>query len=378
MEKYYIATLNAISKIGNKATKELIKIFGSAENVWRAKLPEFKDAGINAKALDNFINFRSEHPDAVEKLIEFCSVKKVKICTFFDEDYPPILKEISAAPVVFYYRGELKSNAERISIVGTREATKYGERVTKTLSKELAETGITVVSGAARGIDTIAHETALKFGRTVAVLGYGINKIPPDNRKLFREIEESGGVVMSEFPPNREADRGTFPARNRIIAGLSRGTVVVEAGEKSGALITAGFAADSSRDVFVIPHDIFSEKGVGCNNLIRDGATLIKGTTDIFDNKFPGNFDSIAELMKTVAEFRNANGSKTKKAAPNIELDAEEKIIYDAIPNGDSITLDEILMTVEDISPSEISAIMLSLELKGAITENDDKYTRTV
>ena len=378
MEKYYIATLNAISKIGNKATKELIKIFGSAENVWHAKLPEFANAGINAKALDNFLNFRAEHPDAVEKLIEFCSVKKVKICTFFDEDYPPILKEISAAPVVFYYRGELKSNAERISIVGTREATKYGERVTKTLSKELAETGITVVSGAARGIDTIAHETALKFGRTVAVLGYGINKIPPDNRKLFREIEESGGVIMSEFPPNREADRSTFPARNRIIAGLSRGTVVVEAGEKSGALITAGFAADSSRDVFVIPHDIFSEKGVGCNNLIRDGATLIKGTTDIFDNKFPGNFDSIAELMKTVAEFRNANGSKTKKAAPNIELDAEEKIIYDAIPNGDSITLDEILMTVEDISPSEISAIMLSLELKGAITENDDKYTRTV
>lgn len=377
MERYYIATLNAVSQIGSKSVKKLLKLFGSAENVWRTESSELIKAGFNQRAAENLAEFRNKYPDAVEKLIEFCKVKKVKICTYFDEDYPPILKEISAAPVVFYYRGELKPNAERISIVGTREATKYGVQVTKKLSKELSEIGITIVSGAAYGIDTIAHETALKYGRTVAVLGHGINKIPHEKAKLFEEILENGGVVMSEFPPNRDGDRGTFPARNRIIAGLSRGVIVVEAGERSGALITAGFAADSSRDVFVIPHDIFAEKGVGCNNLIREGATLIKQTTDIFENKMPGNYESIAELMKTVAEYKSPDNLKTKKAAPKVELDATEKIVYDAIPADDSITLDEILMVVDEIEPSEISEIMLRLEMKGCVSVDDDRYSRS-
>ena len=187
MERYYIATLNAVSKVGHQSV--------SAENVWRAELPELIKAKINIQAAENLVEFRKKFPDAVEKLIEFCKVKNVKICTFYDEDYPPILKEISAAPVVFYYRGELKPNAERISIVGTREATNYGERVTKILATELAAAGLTVVSGAARGIDTIAHSAALKVGRTLAVLGYGVNKIPRENRKLFDEIVASGGDV---------------------------------------------------------------------------------------------------------------------------------------------------------------------------------------
>lgn len=377
MERYYIATLNAVSKVGHQSVKKLIENFGSAENVWRAELQELLNSKLNQRAAENLVEFRKKFPDAVEKLIEFCKVKNVKICTFYDEEYPPILKEISAAPVVFYYRGELKPNAERISIVGTREATKYGEKVTTMLGQELAAAGLTIVSGAARGIDTIAHTAALKYGRTVAVLGYGINKIPRENRKLFEDILASGGLIMSEFPPNMDGDKGTFPARNRIIAGLSRGTIVVEAGKKSGALITAGFAADNSRDVFVIPHDIFDEKGVGCNNLIRDGATLIKNIGDIFDNKISGNYDSIAELMKSVSQFRDADNFQTKKAAaPKIELDTTEKLIYDAIPVGDTITLDEILMAVDEIEPSEISEIILKLSLKGLISETDDRYSR--
>lgn len=377
MERYYIATLNAVSKIGSKTVQKLRETFGSAENVWRAELQELLNSKLNQRAAENLVEFRKKFPDAVEKLIEFCKVKNVKICTFYDEEYPPILKEISAAPVVFYYRGELKPNAERISIVGTREATKYGEKVTTMLGQELAAAGLTIVSGAARGIDTIAHTAALKYGRTVAVLGYGINKIPRENRKLFEDILASGGLIMSEFPPNMDGDKGTFPARNRIIAGLSRGTIVVEAGKKSGALITAGFAADNSRDVFVIPHDIFDEKGVGCNNLIRDGATLIKNIGDIFDNKISGNYDSIAELMKSVSQFRDADNFQTKKAAaPKIELDTTEKLIYDAIPVDDTITLDEILMAVDEIEPSEISEIILRLSLKGLISETDDRYSR--
>ena len=354
MERYYIATLSAVNRIGHQSVKKLVEVFGSAENVWRADLSELVNAGINQKAAENLVEFRSQHPDAVKKLVEFCNVKKVKICTIYDENYPPILKIIPTAPVMFYYRGELNTNAERISIVGTRNATFYGQKVAKMLGKELAEAGITVVSGAARGIDTFAHEAALKFGRTVAVLGYGINKIPREKRKLLDEIVENGGVVMSEFPPNLDGDKGTFPARNKTIAGLSRGVVVVEAGIDSGALLTAGNAAEYSRDIFVVPHDIFSPSGEGCNELIRMNTILIRNTEDILD-------------------FYNFSN---KKIVPKIELEGDEKLIFDAIPENDSITLDEILYKVEEIEPNEISKIMLSLEMKGYISEQDDTYSR--
>lgn len=361
MEKYYLATLNAVPLIGNKTAQKLVEIFGSAENVWRAELPLFQQAGVNQRIVDSFTEFRSKFPDAVEKLVEFCRVKKVEICTLYDENYPPILKEINSAPVVFYYRGELLPNVQRIGIVGTREPTNYGEKVARMLGAELAAAGFTIVSGAAKGIDTFAHEAALKTGRTVAVLGYGINKIPFDRRKLFEKMIDNGGLIMSEFPPNLDGDKGTFPARNRVIAGLVRGVVIVEAGKRSGALITAGFAADSSRDVFVVPNSIFADKSVGCHNLIKDGAFLITGSEDILD------FYNI--------ENKKAEQKAEQKVEQKIELEGDEKIIYDAIPTDDFITLDEILMEV-DIAPNEISEIILKLELKNLIVENDDRYSR--
>ena len=361
MERYYIATLHAISTIGHQTVRKLVEFFGSAENVWRAELPQLQQAGLKPQGIENLTEFRSKYPDAVEKLIQFCEVKKVKICTYYDEEYPPILKEISGAPVVFYYRGELQPNAERVSIVGTREPTTYGKKVAKVLGEELAAAGLTVVSGAARGIDTVAHEATFKFGRTVAVLGYGINKIPPDRRQLSADIVASGGVVLTEFPPNFDGDKSTFPARNRIIAGLSKSVVIVEAGEKSGALITAGFAADNSREVFAVPNSIFSSKGAGCHKLINDGAILLTSAADIL-------------------EYYNL---KNKKTAPKVEtvvkkveLAGAEKIIYEAVPADGAITLDEILMRVDEISPDEISAIILKLELENYIVETDDKYSR--
>ena len=385
MERYYIATLHAISQIGHQSVKKLVEKFGSAANVWRADLSQLQAAELNPIIISNLTNFRSQYPDAVEKLIRFCEVKKVKICTFYDENYPPILKEISGAPVVFYYCGELKPDAERISIVGTREPTDYGEYVANKLSAEFAQTGLTVVSGAANGIDTIAHKAALKFGRTVAVLGYGINKVTPEKRKFFEEIVASGGVVLTEFPPNYKGDKNTFPARNRIIAGLSKSVIIVEAGEKSGALITAGFAADNSRDVFVIPHSIFSKKGVGCNNLIRDGATLITCAADVLDADYY-NYDNKKTILKKVLQDAEKQGKEKNifdAAPPNVPikksapiLEGAEKIVYDAIPQNESITLDEILMSVDEISPAEISSIMLQLELKGCISENDGAYIR--
>ena len=347
MERYYIATLHAISLIGHQSVRKLVEIFGSAENVWRADSSKLKESDFKPKMIENLLEFRSKYPDAVEKLVKFCEVKKVKICTSYDENYPPILKEISGAPVVFYYRGELNPDAKRVSIVGTREPTAYGKKVATMLGEELSAAGLTVVSGAARGIDTFAHTAALKVGRTVAVLGYGINKIPPDKQKLFKEIVVSGGVVMTEFPPNFEGDKGTFPARNRIIAGLSKSVIIVEAGEKSGALITAGF-----------PNSIFSGKSAGCHKLINDGAILLTSSADVL-------------------ECYNLQNKKTApKVEPEVKLEGAEKIIYEAIPNDDAITLDEILMSVDEVSPAEITSIILNLELKGYISEEDDKYSR--
>lgn len=387
MERYYIATLNAISLIGPKSVKKLLEKFGSAENVWRADSSQIQDTKLNSKIIYNLIEFRRQHPDAVEKLVKFCEVKKVKICTFYDENYPSILKEASGAPAVLYYRGELKPDAERISIVGTREPTEYGQYVAEKLSAEFAQTGLTVVSGAARGIDTISHKAALKFGRTVAVLGYGINKISSERQKFFEEILEKGGVVLTEFPPNYNGDKATFPARNRIIAGLSRSVIIVEAGKKSGALITASFAADNSREVFVIPHSIFSKKGVGCNNLIREGATLITCAADVLDAEYY-KVDSKNFILKKVLQDAEHQSKErnifdavpqnvpTKKSAPKIELEGAEKVVYEAIPQDESITIEEILMQVDEILPDEISSIILQLELKGYISENDGAYIR--
>ena len=366
MERYYLATLNAVSLIGSKTLQKLVEKFGSAENIWRAEISQLASAGFNQKIIDNLTDFRSKHPDAVEKLVEFCYKKNVKICTTSDENYPPILKQTSAEPIIFYYRGEIVPNAERIAIVGTREATPYGEQVTKILSADLAAAGLTIVSGAAKGIDTFAHQAALKNGRTVAVLGYGINKIPTEKRKFFEEIVAKGGVIMTEFPPNFDGNTGTFPARNRVIAGLSRGVIVVEAGERSGALITANRAADFSRDVFVVPHSIFSPKSAGCHNLIRDGAILIKGAEDVLEEY---NFENKKIAPKIESEEKIV-------PAPKIELAGNEKIIYDAIPQGDFITLDEILNNVEEVSPAEISEIIVQLELKNLIFEEDGRYSK--
>ena len=278
MEKFYIAVLNSISRIGTKTTQKLIEIFGSAENVWRADFSQFQNIEMNQTARENFFEYRRKNPNAVEKLIDFCNVKKIKICSIYDENYPPLLKEVSNAPIVFYYRGTIFPNAERIAIVGSRNATNYGEKVSSMLASELSAEGFTIVSGAANGIDTFAHKAA---SRTVAVLGYGINKIPADKVKLFEKVVATGGVVLSEFPPNMEGSSKTFPARNRIIAGLSSGIVVVEAAEKSGALIAAKFAADNFRKVFAVPNNIFAENGAGCHKLIREGAILFSDVSDI-------------------------------------------------------------------------------------------------
>ena len=355
MEKYYMAAMGGADGLGNKSIELLVKYFGSAKDAWHADVADLLNSGVRKNSLGSFITWRNAHPDAPEKLISYCDRQKINLCSIVDEDYPPLLKEISTPPMFFYYRGKLEPRAERIGIVGTRENTHYGKGVALELGEELAAAGLTVVSGAARGIDTFAHRGALKTGRTVAVMGCGINYIfPRENKKLLEEIAERG-VVLSEFPPQLKPNPGTFPARNRIIAGLSRGVIVVEAGKKSGALITSDLALDYNRDVFAIPGQVYSEKSLGCNELIRAGATLIKSAQDVLD------------------EYHIKKSEPIIKA---VEVEGVAEKVLEIIPADKFITDDEILMRVEEINPSELPDILLELEMKKRIVEEAGRYKK--
>ncbi|MBQ3336638.1 MAG: DNA-processing protein DprA [Selenomonadaceae bacterium] len=361
MERYYLAAMGGAEGFGNKSIKKLVEFCGSAKAAWSADISDLIHAGIHQKPLDAFVAFRGKHPNAPEKLVGYCERHEFKICSISDEDYPPLLKEIDAPPMFFYYRGKLEPHAQRIGIVGSRENTQYGQSVALELGEQLAAAGLTVVSGAARGIDTFAHRGALKTGRTVAVLGCGIELAFRSGKKNFFEQMTERGVVLSEFPPQLRPNVGTFPTRNRIIAGLSRGVIVVEAGKKSGALITSTYAGEYGRDVFAIPGEIYAERSEGCNELIRDGATLIKSAQDVLD------------------EYGIEVGKKIKPAEPKkqIVLEGVAGKILDAIPFDKFITDDEILIKVDEVAPYELPSIMLELEMKGCVTEDAGRYKRS-
>ena len=353
-----MAAMGGAEGLGNKSIALLLKFFGSAKAAWSADAADLFKSGVRKNSLEALKEFRAKHPDAPEKLAAYCDRQKISLCSVADEDYPPILKEIDNPPMFFYYRGKLEPLAQRIGIVGSRENTAYGKGVALELGEELAAAGLTVVSGAARGIDSFAHRGALKSGRTVAVLGCGINFIfPRENKSLLEQISEQG-VVMSEFPPQLPPNHGTFPTRNRIIAGLCRGVIIVEAGEKSGALITSTYAGEYGRDVFAIPGQIYADKSKGCNELIRDGATLIKSAQDVLSEY---NIESSAPKDKIVTE---------------IKLEGIAAKVFEIIPAGGSITEDEILMQVEDLNPSELTGILLELDMKKLIVEDTGRYKR--
>ena len=358
MEKYFMAAMGGAEKFGNKSIKLLVEFFGSAKAAWSADIADLFKAGVRKNALEAFTEFRTKHPDAPEKLAAYCDRQKISLCSISDEDYPPILKEIDNPPMFFYYRGKLEPLAQRIGIVGSRENTAYGKGVALEFGEQLAAAGLTVVSGAARGIDTFAHVGALKSGRTVAVLGCGINFIyPPENKSLLEQIIERG-VVMSEFPPQLPPNHGTFPTRNRIIAGLSRGVIIVEAGEKSGALITSTYALEYNRDVFAIPGQIYAEKSKGCNGLIRDGAILIKSAQDVLN------------------EYNIESSAPGDKIVTTVKLEGIAAKVFDVIPSDSFITEDEILMQVDDLNPSELTGILLELDMKKLIFEEIGRYKR--
>lgn len=287
--------------------------------------------------------------------------KDVKIIKKSAKEYPKILKEIASAPKQLYVRGRLPENHDmNFAIVGTRRASEYGKTLAFKIAKDLAELGLNIVSGLALGIDTQAHLGALAGnGKTIAVLGSGIDDgsiFPKENLKLVKTIIDSGGAVISEYEPEAKSEIWYFPERNRIVSGLSRGVLVVEAPEKSGALITAGLALEQNREVFAIPGSIFSKNSIGANNLIKKGAKMVTSVDDILE-----------ELNLTNLKTEKEKNEKEK-------LNPEEKLIFNIIEK-EPVHIDKIC-EISKMSASRVLPIISVLEIQGIIKNIGGKFVK--
>jgi len=281
----YFNAFNLINGLGPINFKKLLTYFHSLENAWSANLNEFNQAGLSQSLVEQIKRQRLKiNPDWEMERIE---KEKISLITIQDKNYPKLLKEIYAPPQLLYIKGTIEPKDDfSIGIVGTRKLSSYGHEITPLITSDLAQAGLTIISGLAKGIDTLAHQATIKTkGRTIAVLGSGVDKksiYPAINRQLAEEISQNGAVI-SEYPINTEPLVQHFPQRNRIISGLSLGILVIEAPEKSGALITAKDALEQNRDVFAIPGHIFSNNSLGTNNLIKLGAKLVSNANDIIE-----------------------------------------------------------------------------------------------
>jgi len=352
-----LVALNLIEGVGPVRLRQLLEAFGDAPSILRASKQQLLQAR----------NIGEETAEAIsnwEKTVDLSAeLKRIadfgcRIVIQADPEYPELLRQIYDPPIVLYVKGDLLTKDKNaVAMVGSRMTTHYGTEVARKLAYQMAYVGVTVVSGGARGIDSAAHQGALTAkGRTIAVLGTGINLVtPPENGELFERIAASGAVI-TQFPFNRPPDKQSFPIRNRIVAGMTLGTIVVEANMTSGALITANFAVEYGRQVFAVPGRIDSPRSKGCHELIKKGAKLCESAEDVlseFEYLFP-------------ASNRPAAPSETG-VLPAIELSDNEQKVFDALDHEES-NIDEIIRH-SALPSSAVSVALLSLEMKRLIRQ---------
>jgi len=348
-EKFFWVALNQVKGIGPVRFRALINRFGDARTAWEAPEGQLVKAGITKKVVNNLLQVRANVD--VQAVFDQADREGVSILTWLDEGYPRRLAELEQAPPVLYVRGELIPDDEwAVAVVGTRRISSYGQQAAEQIGAFLARNNITVVSGMALGVDSVAHETALQAGgRTIAVLGSGVDQLyPPKNRPLAEKIMASGAVV-SDYPLGTLPEAMNFPPRNRIISGLSLAVVVVEAGEKSGALITANFGAEQGREVFAVPGNIFSSGSKGANRLIAQGAHPLLNPEDLMD----------VLNLKLISEHQTAS-----RVLP---ADATEAKLYELI-GDDPIHVDQI-RALAGMPIEKVSATLALMELKGLIRQ---------
>ncbi len=345
----FVFTLYSVKGIGPVQYRKLIGTFGNAKNVIYAPLSSLKDIVPEMVA----IKIKELTPETIVLRKKLLNESNIKCIDYTSPEFPEEYKGNEIFPPVIFLKGHRVETMKRIAIVGTRKPTQYGINVTRQFVEELVERGFSIVSGGARGIDTIAHKTALsKGGNTVAILGCGLDiSYPPENKNLFNEIAKTG-TLLSEFPPGTKPYKDNFPKRNRLIAGLSQGVLIVEAGEKSGALITAKWALEFGKEVYVVPGPINSFASVGTNKLIKEGAKAVTTVNDILEDfgisdtrPFPKK-----EIQLTPIEERVLNSI------------TQDPIHFDELQRRTNYEITELLSTLFD------------LEIKGLIIELPGKF----
>jgi DNA processing protein len=346
--RYWVG-FSRVSGIGAARLRALLDYFGHIEEAWKAPTHDLQQAGLDKRSLANLLAARSNLD--LEAEMDRLARAQIQILTWDDTDYPPNLRQIFNAPPVLYVRGSLETRDEwAVAVVGTRRASVYGKEAARMIATGLARAGVTVVSGLARGIDTIAHRAALEAGgRTLAVLGSGLDIIYPyENKQLADQVVDRGALV-SEYALGTRPEARNFPPRNRIISGLTLGTVVVEAGRSSGALITADFAAEQGRDVFSVPGTIFARGSQGTNNLIQQGAKVVCDISDVLEEL---NLTMISEQAQARAIIPD---NETEAAL--LEHLSAEPVHVDAL--GRAV----------DLPIAEVTSTLALMELKGQVRQ---------
>lgn len=356
----YIVGFSKILEIGPVKFSQIISLFGSAAEAWRAPLAEFTPLNLGEKVLMGLQKVRGETD--VERELKKCEKLGLTLLTIEDGRYPHLLKEIYDPPFLLYVRGELRAEDEvALAVVGSRRMSSYGYAVIESFVPELSLSGLTVVSGLAFGVDAAAHRAVVENrGRAIAVLASGVDKITPaGNARLGEKIIKEGlGAVVSEFPLGVEPQPFSFPRRNRIIAGLSLGVLVIEAAEKSGSLITVRAALEAGRDIFAVPASVFNPVGRGTNNLIKEGAKMVTKPLDVLE-----------ELK--VGPMLAAAGAKSQYPLTA----AEEKIL--AFFVGEEIPVDD-LVRAANLPVSAVNSALTLLEIKGMVKNVGRGYYRKV
>lgn len=363
-ELLYQLALSEVPNIGCVHAKILALEFGSAEKIFKAKqqlLEKIEGIGeVRAKAIKAFNDFSK-----AEEEIKFIEKYKIKPLFLTDNNYPKRLLNCYDSPTILFYKGDADLNASKVvAIIGTRNHTEYGKQQTEKLVKDLSAQNVLVVSGMAFGIDAIAHKTAFKNDlRTVGVLGHGLDQIyPPEHSNLAKEMLKHGGGLLTEFRSNTKPDKHNFPTRNRIVAGMSDATVVIETGEKGGSMITAELANGYNKDVFALPGRVTDNKSAGCNFLIRNNKAML--LTDA---------EELIEVMGW--EEKNQKTGARRQKELFIELSKDEKIIIEILSEKESVHIDELNIK-SGLSSSTAAAAILNLELQNVVISLPGKLYR--
>lgn len=365
MEKYYISLLVNIEGLKYEDIKSALDRDINAEDIWKASEEDIVSMGFPLAQAKKFAKNRKNPAYDPDALFANCEKNSIRLIDYKNASYPKALLNITNFPLAIFVKGSLDEENDKIAMVGSRKASAYGISVAKQFAADLAKAGVAVVSGGAKGIDAASHQGALSTGgNTIAVFGCGLDVYyPRENKKLFDEILDKNGALISEYIPGAEPITWHFPARNRIISGLSRGVLVVEADKKSGSLITANFALESGRDIYCVPGSIYSSGSIGVHNLIKQGAMLVDRPEDIL-NDIGGLF----------AKKRSVNSSSfCYDIRKDDSLGKSAKTVYLSMVSGKTYNFDALLENAR-LLPHEVTMAVTELEMYGLLENNAGLY----